>query len=282
MKSATANDLAARIKRLTGGDDTLAMPSNELYGANRFDDQLVLDAMNQAIKAYGKATERTRSDIIYAIDDNNESRLPFDNMEIKQAVVVFDDEYVFNFDADHIVLTYAFTDGLDLDTRTKIVSPTDAIETYVSALFGWSPNNHLGWYRGISTRAVGSVNDFMTWGGDNTGTGVESIHVNISQIRIDKPEWSNIKLDCRCFWYEQIGVNPVKLDVVMYKGGTLVQDGFGFTNPTAQETRVLEFVTKKVTLKTTEILQDGERICVLNYNMLTGTGFVDVNDNTVY
>ena len=59
--------------------------------------------------------------------------------------------------ADFFVITYTFTNGTDLDTRTSVSDPS------VGGRVGW------GW-----STTVGSPT-FMTFGGDNTGTGVESV-----------------------------------------------------------------------------------------------------------
>ena len=180
----------------------------------------------------------------------------------------------FTFDADYIMLTYQFTDGTDLDTRTRIVSPDVGQNTQSS---------YLGWGRQIFWPLVGTP--YLIWGGDNTGTGYESVLVNLVQFKTMFPSATEILMDARAFWYNTIGVNPVNIAATLWKGGSPVKDGCGnfcWTNPTAINTFYISSVDKVIT---NNGLPDkagsaGERAATLRYNLITGDGVFDNNDTT--
>ena len=180
----------------------------------------------------------------------------------------------FTFDADYIMLTYQFTDGLDLDIRTRIVSPDVGQNTQSS---------YLGWGRQIFWPLVGTP--YLIWGGDNTGTGYESVLVNLNQFKTMFPSATEILMDSRAFWYRTIGVNPVKIAATLWKGGAPVKDGCGnfcWTNPTAINTFYISSVNKVITSNGSpdKTLTPGERVATLRYNLITGNGVFDNNDTT--
>ena len=122
----------------------------------------------------------------------------------------------FTFDADYAVLTYKFSDATDLDTRTRIVEPNINMNNYLGfdagecfpADVNWSETN-------IPTTAI------IDWSGDNTGTGYESILVDIQKLKALKPDMVNFVVDLRAAWYrenEPMGVLPVEVKAVFYKG----------------------------------------------------------------
>lgn len=168
----------------------------------------------------------------------------------------------FIFNADYMVIEYIFTDGLDLDTRTKLVAPS------VGAYVGW----------GLSD----TVTNLLTFSGDNTGTGTESTLFRINNYKISYPVTNNIKIDCRAQWYNTVGVNPVGLKITLWAGGTMEKQGFTWTNPTATQSLVFAATVKQITFSSKVGASLGERIAVINYNTTTGEGFLDDTDTTVY
>ena len=278
MKSLSALTVTSRVRRLLGDDNDLSVSSNELMNPQRFDNHVVLDAINFAGKEYVKFMDSARAKRVYTFNSEGETKIPMDNMLLKDVWITDEtpdeyDPYEFFYLADHMVITYGFTDGLDLDTRTKLVFPADGENDYL----GWG-RAYYAWLEGAS----GTDKTVLSWGLDNLGTGVESVWVDLAQIRAVRPSWQNIKIDCRCFWYNTVGSNPVSLDVTLYKGGNVQRDGYGFVNPTATDSKLLGFTTKAVTLFTREAATNGERIAVMNYNLSTGYGFVDTEDVTEY
>jgi hypothetical protein len=169
---------------------------------------------------------------------------------------------VTTFNADYIVIEYRFLSGKDLDTRTRLVTPP--------------VGSYLGWSRGIT------VQDFLEWSGDNTGTGTEAILFNINNFREQYPNVSEIILDCRAQWYSIAGTDPMRLRISSYDGGTMVKDNYNWTNPTAIRTSVLDTDLKVITLLTTDPASIGERVATFKYNLNTGQGFLDPTDTTTY
>jgi hypothetical protein len=122
----------------------------------------------------------------------------------------------FVFVADWLMITYEFTDGSDLDTRTQITSP--AITSFTpstSNQFSGGNTSSVGWAQ-ADTQGSPAI---MTWGGDNTGQGFESVLINMSAFQTAYPG-QTMTVDCRAYWYGSVGNNPVTIAAVLWKGGT--------------------------------------------------------------
>lgn len=160
--------------------------------------------------------------------------------------------------ADYIVVDYSFTNGSDLDTRTRFTTPV--------------VGSYIGWSRGSS------VSNFMYWGGDNTGTGLESILININNYKALTPGTypTQFQIDFNCFWYGTVGTNPVYLTMYMYTGGTMQKQGFTWINPTATSSQTLTSAGKIITLQTTNSASNGEPLGYISYDVDTGVGFIDI------
>lgn len=177
----------------------------------------------------------------------------------------------FVFDADYAVFTYQFTDGKDLDTRTRIVLPDVQMTDYV----GWNrlsdyPNN------------PNDNNILVKWAGDNTGNGFESVLVNIKNIKKTNENIEELFVDLRGFWFNTVGTNPVVIGAKFYKGGTmqLNQSEFTFSNPTAESSLDFPSNSKVITLQTQDKNTNGERIAVFKFNIQSKIGYFDMNDTT--
>jgi hypothetical protein len=170
----------------------------------------------------------------------------------------------FSFLADYIVIEYTFLTGRDLDTRTRIALP--AIGSYS----GWGFTD--------------LVPNLLEWGGDNTGTGTEASLLKVANFRSQYPSVEDITIDCRAQWYNIVGSDPVGLKVSMYIGGTMVkdEDNYNWTNPTATSTQILDLNLKVISLFSQESEDIGERIATFKYNLVTGEGYLDPTDTTVY
>lgn len=174
------------------------------------------------------------------------------------------------FDADWIMATYEFTDGADLDTRTRIALPDIGQDTQPEYL-GWAV---LAVYPGVGT-------PILRWGGDNTGTGFESVLINVTRFKELFPSETQFTLDLRAFWFSVQGFNPVIAAVTLWKGGTPIPNGcanFCWTNPTADFTGTIDSVPKVVTLAPTvdKNLSSGERVATLKYDLVN---FIAVLNN---
>lgn len=178
---------------------------------------------------------------------------------------VGEDATVIEFDADYIMLKYTFTDGADLDTRTKMLSPVNS--------------DYLGWAR-LSRFPASPDPIILDWGNDNTGAGnvdgttSEAVLINLINYRAAYPSNPIIEVDCRAFWYGSLGVQPVIVEATLWKGGTVIKGtpAFQFSNPTASQTAVLDSIGKTITLSTRNSATEGERAGIFSYNNSTNIG----------
>ena len=192
----------------------------------------------------------------------------------------------FTFDADYAVLTYKFSDANDLDTRSRIVEPNIGMNNYLGFAAGSCFPTDASWSEtNIPTTAV------IDWSGDNTGTGYESILVDIQKLKALKPDMVNLVVDLRAAWYnsaQPMGVLPVEVKAMFYKGGTMLKSqpvtnplSYEYTNPTA--TNSLQ-VTSDSKVINTRYQADGgvrlQRLAVFKYNVVTRVGSFDINDTT--
>jgi hypothetical protein len=153
----------------------------------------------------------------------------------------------------YFVFEYQFTNGSDLDTRTGFIHPP----------IGTTSNNtYIGWNR--------SGNQFLYWGGDNTGRGFESCYIDKEQVFAAYPDINYIEIDLRCFWYGSVGSNPVIIKTNAYTGGTMVKSGFQWVNPTATYSFPAAFSVGK-TITNTNRSGDGQRASrvILDFNNFT-------------
>lgn len=171
------------------------------------------------------------------------------------------------FVPQYLMVTYQFTDGRDLDTRTRIVSPNVGQTTQPT---------YLGW--GVLGQWP-STSPYLIWGGDNTGTGFESVLLYVDSL-ISATGASNMTMDLRAFWYGTVGTLPINVNVTLWRGGTPVKSGFVWVNTTATNTYNVASDSKLITLATTNSGTSGERLAVLSYNLLNGTGNLNINDTS--
>ena len=175
----------------------------------------------------------------------------------------------FTFNADYIVVSYEFTDGSDLDTKTRIVTPNIGQDT-------------VGEYLGYGSTDIfpPTGNVILTWGGDNTGNGFESVLVNIAELKAQNPSATEVVIDMRALWYGSSGSNPVKASVALFRGGTMEPDGdnFTFINPTATASAAAESAGTIVTATASD--SNGDRVSVLTYNLSSFVGTFNNNDTT--
>ena len=208
----------------------------------------------------------------------------------------------FTFDADYLMVQYEFTDGQDLDTRNRMVTPDIGQDTAVEYLgFGASSCNSSTYNtNGIyPTSATQSGNNYiLKHGCDNQGTGFETVLINLinfksSVINPTHYNASEITIDCRGWWFVTPGTNPVKLNITLWKGGTIVQPtfdsgqptSFTFTNTNPTNTLVIKSSGKVVRGPslggpTAPNNNEARRVGVIKYNLTTGVGTIN-NVDTV-
>lgn len=185
----------------------------------------------------------------------------------------------FTFVADYIMLTYEFTNGRDLDTRTRIVTPN---------VGQTSQSTYLGWARQQQWPSP-SQTPFEVYGGDNMGTGFESVLIYIPRLVAAYPSTTEIVVDLRAFWHSTgiVGTNPVLVAGTLWRGGTPVFNGcvaagkpFCWTNPTAAATFTIDSVGKVITAVSGSASSSGERVATLTYTLANGSGVFNNNDTT--
>jgi hypothetical protein len=169
----------------------------------------------------------------------------------------------FTFDADYIVLTYAFNDGTDLDTRTRVTVP-DIGQNNLSDYIGWC----------CSSEWPTSGNPILTWGGDNTGTGFESVLIDLIQFKLDYPGQNIITINANAGWYGTVGTNPVYIQAKLYKGGTMVADpdNYTFINEGYTSSYGAISTGQVVTLDLFTSCVDGQDVRSLEYNLTNYNG----------
>jgi hypothetical protein len=169
----------------------------------------------------------------------------------------------FTFDADYIVLTYAFDDGTDLDTRTRVTVP-DIGQNSLPDYIGWC----------CSEQWPTSGNPILTWGGDNTGTGFESVLIDLIQFKLDYPGQNIITINANAGWYGDVGTNPVFIQAKLYKGGTMVAvpEDYTFINEGYTSAYGAISTGQVVTLDLFTSCVDGQDVRSLEYNLTNYNG----------
>jgi|TARA_R110000744_G_scaffold6139_1_gene21550 hypothetical protein len=185
-------------------------------------------------------------------------------------------ETSFEFGADWVMVTYEFTDGVDLDTRTRIVTP-DIGQNTIPTMIGYGASSIWP-----------SSSPIIQWGLDNTGTGFESVLINLAQLKESYPNEDNVVIDIRCWWWVAVGVNAVKAACTFWKGGTPVKDGCVYnnepkcwTNPTATEELLIDSVGLQIPGPSSNNANtSGNRLATLTYNFTTKVGVLNNADTT--
>lgn len=193
--------------------------------------------------------------------------------QINQSFTLGESNFV--FDADWIMVTYEFTDGKDLDTRSRIVTPNIG-QTTQSDMIGWA----------VESKWPDTSSPIIVWGGDNLNTGFESILINMSQFKTSYPNSTSLVADFRCFWFTTVGTNNVVAECTLWQGGTpsKATGAFVWTNSTATNTLVVDSVGLQIPSGIpdggTKYYTTGYRLATLTYNLSTGSGVLNNADTT--
>lgn len=171
----------------------------------------------------------------------------------------------FTINADYLMVTIDFSDGSDIDIRARVVVPA-------------TPVDYIG-YSYITT----NIGNYIFYGGDNVGTGLESALINVANLKTALGATGVVKIDVRARWYNTPGLNPVKLRLTAWEGGSPVSSFSlkSWTNPTAVNTIVVESIGKVVTALSTGP-DPGDRLGIVSFDLTTGSGYIDETDTTNY
>ena len=118
-------------------------------------------------------------------------------------------------DVDYLVFRYNFSNvnGRDLDTRTELISPV--------------ARGPIGFYRNINYDS-----QYLRWGGDNQGYGVECILIDLKKIKEDFPSTTDVVFKCGAWWFAERVDGNMNMNAEGYKGGVMNLDGpnYNFIN----------------------------------------------------
>lgn len=155
-------------------------------------------------------------------------------------------------------LQYVFTNGSDLDTRTSILTPN------ISGSVGYG--------------ALANISPYLFWGGDNTGTGYESVYFDKQQILNDFPGMTTIEIDCSCWWYGSPGSNPVIVKLSSFSGGTMVVSNFQWINPSSPLSFIDFASSPGIVVSRTYASPSGpQRVAKFSFNFGTNTLSITTN-----
>ena len=142
-----------------------------------------------------------------------------------------------------VLITYTFTDGTDLDTRTRLYNPASGQTTV---------DQYLGYTGGTSqTVWPASGTPYLEWGGDNEGAGSEKVLLNVDQAKTAFAGKKYLVLELRGNWFDTKGFNPINIQADMYVGGsrTIIAATYDNASPPNQLTppniTVSSFTDKK-------------------------------------
>ena len=152
---------------------------------------------------------------------------------------------------DFAVIRYIWDSngGEDLDTRTRVITP--------------ARNTDVGWGR------ASTDGEYLQWNGDNTGSGVESVLLNLNALTNDYAD-QVFQIALRSYWFRTKVSGDFKIQFESYKGGTMQPSGFDFINTGGE-------LVQSITLSTNVQMQnnsnvDGEDVAVLTYNRVAKVG----------
>ena len=168
------------------------------------------------------------------------------------------------------------TDGMDLDTRTRIVTPDISMNTYLGYAKGFCFPSDSSW-----SQTNIPMNAVMDWSGDNTGRGFESILIDINKLKQQVPLITNLVVDLRCGWWNTLGNNPVNVKAIFYKGGQMIKGAqpYQYSNPTAESSLEVTSNSKQISMMFEgNGALIGDRLGVFKYDTHTHVGYFDMND----
>jgi hypothetical protein len=183
----------------------------------------------------------------------------------------------FGFDADWIMVTYEFTDGQDLDTRSRIVAPDIGQVTQPDM---------IGWGYPVNEWPQNDANPIINWAGDNLGIGLESVLIDINRLKTLYPSSDVMVADFRAFWYNQVGIEPVFGAFTLWKGGVPVLQPltYTWTNPTATDEKEVDsaslVIPPGIPDGVGKASTTGYRLATLTYNLQTNIGILNNADTT--
>lgn len=155
-----------------------------------------------------------------------------------------------NFDFAVIRYLWSSNAGKDLDTRTAITNPSRNIE--------------VGWNRQQND------SEYLIWGGDNTGSGVESVLLNLQKLKSDNIGQQSFQVLCSAFWYSFKSSGDIEIQFETYLGGVMQQSGFDFINNGGSIVDNIR-IPVNVVKTNTGSPHNGQPLLTLTYNATTNS-----------
>ena len=162
-------------------------------------------------------------------------------------------------DTDYLILTYEFTaeNGVDLDIDVSIVSPVNTFPVGYCYVSEYNNNNYP------------NDRNYIVWSGDNVGTGVESVYINVKNIRLDYPDTTQINIGSLVKWWNARYNGYIAIRATAWKGGTMNLDGYQFNNNGGVELNNFTFPTQYIDSVGSDC-SNFESTGALVYDMTTG------------
>lgn len=184
--------------------------------SNDVDKNIVVDAL----AAPDEAGDRTGSVTVRHVDDPDYTM----DIEIlqKENIIVTIPEF------EYLTYRYYWTsaDGRDLDTATEFTN-TGLVDNNGVSLdhlaVGWSMDGNYN----------STIKRYLKWGGDNTGSGNECTFIDMDALLSEEnypilPRFIEARIYAT--WYAARYDGNITFEIVAYKGGTMVQNGYNFVN----------------------------------------------------
>lgn len=149
---------------------------------------------------------------------------------------------------DFLVVRYYWnsaTEGVDLDTRTAIVDPNRNVD--------------VGWARGAMDE------DFLEWGGDNTGGGYEAVLITLRQLATEYPREGIFDIRMRAYWYKTRLSGNIHIEFTGYDGGKMVKSGYNWVNEGGVQLDQVTVDRNIMTQQSSNI--DGEEAGIARYHV---------------
>lgn len=157
-------------------------------------------------------------------------------------------------DFDFAVLRYIWTAeaGRDLDTRTYLNTPDR-----LYGVVGWAKSQNDG--------------SILSWGGDNTQSGVECVLISTDGMKLTYPDQQEFEIFANAFWYSQILTGDISIQFESYKGGTMTKNGYDWVN-TGGQLKQSVTIAANVQNVIGQARDMGIRAATLKFNVVTKTG----------
>ena len=156
-----------------------------------------------------------------------------------------------------MVIRYQFTDGRDLDTRTRPTSPVDS-------------GSAMGWGQLSRFPAAGPA--VWTWGGDNLGQGFESVLLNLTEFRNVYPGVTSLRATLSTMWFGSQGNNPIVIGCSLYQGGTPSLSDYLWTINNPTNFFNVDSVARPCTLFNRNASNPGQAMARFRYDLTTTLG----------